>query len=51
MDIQVNRLGQIEAEDAHDGLGVDHISAGYQIKSTSNLVRSLTERFYFIDGI
>ena len=32
MDIKVNRLGQIQAEDAHNGLCVNNISAGNQIK-------------------
>ena len=36
MDIQVDGLGQIQAENTHDRLGVDHISAGYEIKITVN---------------
>ena len=38
MDIQINRLGKIQAEDSHDGFGIDY-------KSTSNFVRSFTKDF------
>ena len=32
MDIQINGLGEIQAEDSHNGFGIDHIPAGHQIK-------------------
>ena len=32
MDIQINRFGQIQAEDAHDGFRIDYIPSGNQIK-------------------
>ena len=43
VDIQFDGLGQIQAEDAHDGFCIDDIPAGYQIKSKSNLEISLTK--------
>ena len=32
MDVQVNILGKVKAENSHDGLCIDHVSSGYQIK-------------------
>ena len=29
MDVEVDRLGKIQAEDTHDGFCIDHISSGY----------------------
>ena len=51
MDVQVDRLGQIKAEDAHDGLSVDNVSSGYQIEVVIKLRNIIYERFYLIDGI
>jgi hypothetical protein len=49
MDIQVDGLGQIQAEDTHDGLGVDHVSAGYQIKVIIKPGDIVYKGFYFVD--
>ena len=32
VDVEFDGLAQIQREDSHDGLGVDHITAGYQVK-------------------
>ena len=32
MDIKIDRFGQVEREDTHDGLGVDNVTAGDQIE-------------------
>ena len=32
MDVEVDRLGKIQAEDTHDGFCIDDVSAGYQIE-------------------
>ena len=29
VDVEVDRLGKIQAEDTHDGFCIDHISSGY----------------------
>ena len=29
MDVEVDRLGKIQAEDTHDGFCINHISSGY----------------------
>ena len=51
MDIQVNGLGEIQTEDTHNGLCVDDISAGYQIKVIVKLGYFIHKRLYLIDGI
>ena len=42
MDVEVDRLGKIQAEDTHDGFCIDHISKS---KSQSNLLISFTNAF------
>ena len=32
MNVQIDRLGKIQAEDTHDGLCVDDVSSGYKIE-------------------
>ena len=32
MDIQINRLGKVQAEDTHDRLCINNVSAGYQVE-------------------
>ena len=32
VNVQIDRLGQIQAEDAHDRFCIDHISSGYKVK-------------------
>ena len=48
---KIDGLGEIQAEDAHDGLGVDHVSSGYQIKIHVKLGQIVYERLNFIDRI
>ena len=51
MDVEVDRLGKIQAEDTHDGLGVDNVSAGYQIEIIIKLGNIIYKGFYFVNGI
>ena len=51
MDVEVDRLGKIQAEDTHDGFCIDHIAAGHQIKITVELGDVVYKAFYFINGI
>ena len=48
---QLHGLGQVQAEDAHNGLCVDNISSGYQIKVAVKFGQCIHERFYFINRI
>ena len=51
MDVQVDGFGKIQAEDTHDGLGIDYVSAGYQIEICIKLCKIIYERLYLINGI
>ena len=51
MDVQIDRLGQIQAEDTHNRFCVDDISAGNQIKINIELSLIIYERFNLINGI
>jgi len=51
MDVQVDRLGKIKAEDSHDGLCIDHIAAGDQIKIIGVTVDIIDKLFYFVDRV
>jgi hypothetical protein len=51
VNIQIDGLGQIQAENTHNGLGVDYVSAGYQIEVNVELGQVIYERLYFINGI
>ena len=51
MDVQIDRLGQIQAEDTHNRFCVDDISAGNQIKINIELSSIVYERFNLINGI
>ena len=51
MDVQVNRLGQIQTEDSHDGLGIDDISAGYQVKVIIKLGNVIDEGLHLVNGV
>jgi hypothetical protein len=51
MDAEVDRLGKIQTEDTHNGLGVDHISAGYQIKVIIELGNIIDKGLYLVDRI
>jgi hypothetical protein len=45
MDVQVDRLGKIQAEDTHDGLCINYVSAGYKIEIIIELSNIVYERF------
>ena len=49
VDIQIDGLGEIQAEDTHDGLCVDHISAGNQVKVTIKFGNIVYKGFHFVD--
>ena len=51
VDVQIDGFGQIQAENTHNGLCVDYVSAGYQIKVNVKLGQVVNERLYFINGI
>ena len=51
MDRKLDRLGQIQADDAHDRLRVDDIPAGDQVEITLKLRSHIHKTFYFVDGI
>ena len=51
MDVEVDRLGKIQAEDAHDGFGIDHIAAGDQVEIGIKLRQVVYKRLNFIDGV
>ncbi len=51
MDVQVDRLGKIQAEDTHDRFSINYVSAGYQVEIVIELSNVVYERFYLIDRI
>ena len=51
MDVEVDRLGKIQAEDTHDGFCVDDVTAGYQVKIIVKLRDVGYEGFHFIDRV
>ena len=51
LDVEVDRLGKIQAEDTHDGLCVDDVSSGYKIEIIVELGDVIYKRLYFVDRI
>ena len=52
MDIAVDRLAEIQREDSHDGLRVDDISSGDEIKVYILETNQIVDKgFHLIDGI
>ena len=51
VNVQIDRLGKVKAEDTHNGLGVNDISAGYQVEVNLIFGQVIYEGFYFINGI
>ncbi len=51
VDVKVDRLGEIQAEDTHDGFGVNHISAGYQIEVIIEFGDIIYKRFYLVNRV
>ena len=51
MDVQFDGLGKIQTEDAHDRFGVDHISAGYEIKIEVIFGNIIYKSFDFVNRV
>ena len=51
VDVEVDWLGEIQAEDTHDGLCINYVSAGYKIEIIIELSNIVYERFYLINRI
>ena len=51
MDVQINRFGDVQTKDAHDGFGIDYVTTGNQIELCVKAVDQIDKRFYFINGI
>ena len=51
MDVEVDRLGKIQAEDTHDGFCIDDVSAGNKIEISIKLGKVIYKRLHFIDGV
>jgi len=51
VDIQCKLLGEVEAEDAHDGLCVDGISAGDDVYVVVALSYDVNEILYVVDCV
>lgn len=51
MDIQGQLLGEVEAEDTHDGLSVDGVSAGYDINVILAAGNDSYEILDVVDGV
>ena len=51
VDVELDGLAQIEREDSHDGLGIDHVAAGYQVKIIVKTGNIINERLDFIDRV
>lgn len=51
MNCKVDRFGQIQTEDTHDGFCVDDVSAGNKVEIGIKLGKVIYKRFHFIDGV
>ena len=51
MNVKLDCFGQIQTEDSHDGFGIDHISAGYQIKIEIKFGNVVHKGFHLVDRI
>jgi hypothetical protein len=51
MNVQIDGLGKIKAEDAHDGLRIDDIAAGYEIEIEIEAVDVIHKCLDLVDGI
>ena len=49
MDVEVDGLGKIEAEDTHDGLSVDYVSSGYKIEVIFELGDIVYKTLYLVN--
>lgn len=51
VDVQINRLGKIQREDAHDRFGIDDVSSGYQIEIIIELGNVVYKGLHLVNGI
>ena len=51
VNVQIDGLGKIKAEDSHDGFGIDYIASRNQIEITVESADFIDESLYFVDGI
>ena len=49
VDVEVDRLGKIKAEDTHNGLSVDNVSSGYKVEIIFELGDVVNEALYLVD--
>ena len=49
VDVELNGLAQVKGKDSHDGLCVDHITAGYQVEVIVKTANIIDEGLNFID--
>ena len=51
VNVQVDGLGKIQAEDTHDGFCIDNVSAGYKIEIVIKLGNIVYKRLYLVDRV
>ena len=52
VNVQIDRLAEVQGEDTHDGLCIDYIAAWYEVEvNVSELHELINKRLYFIDRI
>ena len=51
VDVQVDRLGQVKTEDAHNGLSVNDVTSGNKIEVTVKTSDVIDKVLDFIDGV
>ena len=51
VDVQVDGSGEIQRENSHDGLGINDIASGDEIKILIKLCEVIDKRFDFVDRI
>src|SRR5699024_1855095 len=51
VNVQLDRLGEIQAENAHNGFGVDCITPGNQVNVEVIFAHDVDELFHVIDGV
>ena len=49
VDVEVDGLGKIKAEDNHNGLSVDNVSSGYKVEIVLELGNVVNEALYLVD--
>lgn len=49
VDVEVDGLGKIKAEDTHNGLSVDYVSSGYKVEIILELGNVVNEALYLVD--